>query len=642
MNLFHALELEERVGGLWHRLVGDRASWPTHPAAEVRLDVVRASLAVFFRGLGGDRGVQITAASARESGHRLSWRQRVGMDRERLVTASRDEVTLALPDGIAFFAEASLNRDLYFWLAAYFAVLEPPAAREADPLRADLAGLIRARVTTRAVLEAFPGLAKSHACLAAALAASRPARPLDGAERAVEAMVTELLGGPAVETNPYRDAVLAGIVPPVVAPRSYRPFLPVPLWGEALHMLPGSAPRGDAPPAEGESGGAEEDEDKRRHAERRQQDQANRDDPLLLNRFEKILAFAEMVNVDRGIDDTDEEEARKVADDLDTMTLTQHSRKAATKLKFDLDLPPEATDATRLTGTHLYPEWDYRVQAYHPAHCAVVVGPAPEEGEGWVPDDHAKRRIRAVRRQFEALRTRPVVLRGQADGGDLDMDQVVRARCDLIASGMGTDRVWLQRRSMERDLSVALLVDASLSTDAWIENRRVLDVEKEALAVFSHGLAACGDPFAVFTFTSRKRSWVKVDTVKDFDEPFGERAMRRIGAIRPGYYTRIGAALRHAAQKLEERPNRHRLLLVLTDGKPNDIDHYEGRYGIEDTRKAVQEARAKGLGVFGITIDQKAQSYFPHLFGRGSFAIINHVAQLSAALPRIYRQLVVS
>jgi len=641
MNLFHALELEERVGGLWHRLVGDRASWPSHPAAEVRLDAVRGRLAVFFRGLGGDRGIQITGASARDSEHRLSWRQRVGMDRERLVTASRDEVSLALPDAIAVFAEAELNHALYFWLAAYFAVLEPPVAREADPLRADLAGLIRARTATRAVLAAFPGLAASHARLAAALAASRPARSLDGAEKAVEAVVMELLGGTVV-ASPYRAAVMEGQVPPVEAPRGYRPFLPVPLWGEALHMLPGSAPRGDTDPAEGDSGGAEDDQDKRRHAERRQQDQANRKDPLLLNRFEKILAFAEMVNVDRGIDDTDEEEARKAADDLDTMTLTQHSRKAATRLKFDLDLPPEATDTTRLTGTHLYPEWDYRAQAYHPAHCAVLVGAAPEEGEGWVPDDQAKRRIRTVRRQFEALRTRPVVLRGQADGGELDTDQVVRARCDLVASGMGSDRVWLQRRSMERDLSVALLVDASLSTDAWVENRRVLDVEKEALAVFSHGLAACGDPFAVFTFTSRKRSWVKLDTVKDFDEPFGDQAMRRIGAIRPGYYTRIGAALRHTAKRLEERPNRHRLLLVLTDGKPNDIDHYEGRYGVEDTRKAVQEARAKGLGVFGITIDQKAQSYFPHLFGRGSFAIINHVAQLSAALPRIYRQLVVS
>ncbi|TAN73887.1 MAG: VWA domain-containing protein, partial [Magnetospirillum sp.] len=450
-------------------------------------------------------------------------------------------------------------------------------------------------------------------------------------ERAVEALVMELLGGPKA------PAIMA-----MPAPKGYRPFLPVPLWGEAVHAAPGSAPRPDEEPETAPGGGAgEEEEDTRRHAQRQRQDNAERKDPIILNRFEKILAFAEMVNVNRGADDTDEEEARKAADDLDTLTLSQHSRRPATRLKFDLDLPPEATDTTPLTGTHLYPEWDYRSKSYHRDHCSVLTAPAPEEGENWMPDEAAKRRIRAVRRQFEALRTRAVVLRAQADGSELDMDQVVRARADLRASGQGSDRVWTVRRSMERDLAVMVLVDASLSTDAWVENRRVLDVEKEALAIFSHGLAACGDAFAISTFTSRKRSWVKMDTVKGFDEPFGDRVMRRIGAIRPGYYTRIGAGIRHASAVLEERPNRHRLLLVLSDGKPNDVDHYEGRYGVEDTRKAVHEVRSKGIGVFGVTIDRKAQSYFPHLFGRGGFAIVDHVAQLSAALPKIYRQLAV-
>ncbi|CAA7617832.1 Protein NorD [Candidatus Terasakiella magnetica] len=632
MKLLQFLELEERVGTLWHRLVGEKASWPHFPTAEVRLEQVRGPLAVFFRGLGGDRGLCIAAASARTSHHRLSLRQWVGMDDERLVTASRDEVSLSLPEGVAFFPEATLNRDLYFWLAAYFAVLEPPVAAETDPLRADLARIGRARSAAAAALAAFPGLGPRYRRLGAALRAVRPVRPLKGVEAAVEALVLAALGG-----------ATAPAIPMAQAPKGYRPFLPVPLWGEAVHAPPGSAPRQAALPEErAEAAAAQEEESRRRHAERQKQDNADRNDPLILNRFEKILAFADMVNVNRAADDTDEEEAKKAADDLDTLALSQHSRKPATRLKFDLDLPPEATDTTRLSGSYLYPEWDYRSNSYHPDHCSVLVGPAPEEGEGWVPDEEAKRRIRAVRRQFEALRTKAVVLRGQADGSELDMDQVVRARADLRASGQGSDRVWTTRRSMERDLAVLVLVDASLSTDAWVENRRVLDVEKEALAVFSHGLAACGDPFAILTFTSRKRSWVKIDTIKGFDEPLGDRVMARIGAVRPGYYTRIGAAIRHAAARLEERPERHRLLLVLSDGKPNDVDHYEGRYGIEDTRKAVHEVRSKGMGVFGVTIDRKAQAYFPHLFGRGGYAIVGHMAQLSAALPRIYRHLAVT
>jgi nitric oxide reductase NorD protein len=640
MSWLEKLELEETIGRVWHRLVGEKHSWPRHPEAAVALDEVRAQLAVFFRGLGGDGGVAVSSASLRTSTHRLTWKQRVGMDDERMVVASRDEVSLSLPDRLDHFPERERNRDLYFWLAAFFAVLPPAGPAQSDPLRADLAFLAQASLAARKVVGEFPGLARRYALLSAALRALRPARPVEGIEAQVEALVVEMLGGPADPANPLRP-VLDGTVPDgLAAPLHYKPFLPCPLWGEALHR------DGEARPDEGQEGlpgGKKEEQDddqKRRRAERKKQDNADRKDPLILNRFEKILSFADMVNVNRAADDPDEEDAKKAADEMDTITISQHGRKAATKLKFDLDLPPEATDVTRLTGTRLYPEWDHRANAYHKDHCSVQVGMASEEGESWVPDEQARRRIRQVKRQFEALRTKAQLLRAQVDGSELDTEAVVRARSDLVASGQCSDRVYMQRRPMERDLAVAVLVDASLSTDAWIENRRVLDVEKEALAVFSHGLAACDDSFAIYTFTSRKRAWVKVDTVKDFDETLSPVVMRRIGAIKPGYFTRIGAAMRHVTAELEQRPNRHRLLLVITDGKPNDVDHYEGRYGIEDTRKAVAEARAKGMAVFGVTIDKKAQSYFPHLFGRGGYAIVHHLAQLTAALPRIYRHLV--
>ena len=265
---------------------------------------------------------------------------------------------------------------------------------------------------------------------------------------------------------------------------------------------------------------------------------------------------------------------------------------------------------------------------------------APEEGERWVPDAAARQRIRRIRRQFEALRPRQETLRRQIDGSELDLDACVRARCDVVASGIGSDRVYLASRHQSRDLAVAILVDVSLSTDSWVDNRRVLNVEKEALAAFAFGLEACGDAFAIYTFTSRKRSFVRVETVKTFEERLGNRVLRRISALRPGYYTRMGAALRYVNAQLTSRTERHRLLLLMTDGKPNDLDHYEGRYGIEDTRKAIREARGAGLAVFGITIDRKAQDYFPFLFGRGGYAIVGRVEKLPQELSTIYRHLV--
>src|SRR5690606_28916649 len=175
--------------------------------------------------------------------------------------------------------------------------------------------------------------------------------------------------------------------------------------------------------------------------------------------------------------------------------------------------------------------------------------------------------------------------------------------------------------------------------DSWLQDRRVLDVEKSALLALTHGLTACGDEHAIYTFTSRRRHRVDVTIVKDFEEALSPRVIRRIEALKPGQYTRIGAAVRHVTTLLEPRPHRHRLLLILTDGKPNDIDHYEGRFGIEDTRMAIRAARDAGLRVFGVTIDELAHDYFPYIFGQGAYAIFPNISRLPTALPAIYRQI---
>ena len=247
--------------------------------------------------------------------------------------------------------------------------------------------------------------------------------------------------------------------------------------------------------------------------------------------------------------------------------------------------------------------------------------------------------MKKVRRQFEILRPRHELLKAQLDGSELDMDAVVRSRTDLIAGGQGSDRIHLMSRPQTTDLAVTILVDVSLSTDAWIDNRRVLDVEKEALLVLAQGLSACGTDHSILTFTSRRRSWVRVETVKAFDEAMGQAVENRIGALKPGYYTRLGAAMRHATAELQKRPNRTKLLLVLTDGKPNDIDHYEGRFALEDSRRAVQEARRNGTKVFAVTVDRDAQSYLPIMFGRNGYALVGDISKLPAALPAIYRGL---
>ncbi|NVO15054.1 MAG: VWA domain-containing protein [Rhodoplanes sp.] len=632
------LELEETVGRAWHRLVGGVATYPSFPEHAVTLDEMRSPLAVMFRGFGGEPGVQLAGAGARKFGHRLGWRQRIGLGEERLDHPGRDTATLFLPDRIALFADPDLNRAHYRWLAAWFAVVPLDTIEEPDLLRRDILLLRRVRSTVGAVLRDFPGLAEPYHALCTAMAAARPLRPLPSAERTMEDVVLALLAAAEPPRGRLWDSVVDDGPLPAHGPVAYQPVLPCPLWGDAWTRTPGASHAEADEPAG--SAAASAVETRKRFAVREEDDERRQRDPFALNRFEKILAMAEMVNVARPTDDSEDEDAQKAADELEEMKVGQRNGSPATKLKFDLDLPPGAVDGTRITADLTYPEWDYRRSIYWPDHCRVLAAPAAEEGESWEPDAVARKHVNRVRRQFEALRPRHETLRAQQDGSDLDLDSLVRSRCDLRSGGAGSDRVHIAVRPQGHDLAVTLLVDVSLSTDAWVDGRRVLDVEKEALLVLAHGLSACGDRHCILTFTSRRRSWVRIETVKAFGEPMSMTIERRIGALRPGYYTRIGAAVRHATATLADEPSRKKLLLVLTDGKPNDVDHYEGRFAVEDTRIAVREARRVGITVFGVTIDATAQSYFPTLFGRGGYAIVGDAARLPAALPAIYRQLV--
>lgn len=643
------LEVEEFVGRHWHRWASGAASYPDHPEAAVRLETLRPMLGVFFRASGGEAGIEVAAIAGRSSLHRLSLRQRLGLDEEVLDQARRDEESLLLPPRIALFAEASLNRDLYLWLVAYLAgARRIPDAQ--DPLQNDLLRLREARRGVQAALALFPGLESRYTRLCQRLLAIRPQRKrLPPLEAALEVALCALLGG-SVPKDGWASDMYRAIVDNAVAlddfhaPRGYRPPLPVPLWGQAVTLGTNLEARNEqdddeAPVA---ANNAPEDDHGKRKADRREQDQADRDDSLMLNASEKMLSWAEMVNLNRHIEDDDDDEAKLAADQIDEIVLSANRKKASSKLKLDLDLVPEEVSGGRLRGSHTYPEWNHRKQAYLPDHCVVLSDIQSEEGESWQPDEMTRRRIRRVRREFEALRPRRETLRGQLDGSELDMDAVIRSRCDLAATGEASDRLYQASRTQARDLAVSILVDVSLSTEAWLEDRRVLDVAKEALLVLGHGLAGCGDDYAIHSFTSHRRQRVWVNTLKSFDEPMGERVSRRIAALKPGHYTRMGPAIRHLSKELAKRPNRHRLLLLLTDGKPNDTDYYEGRYGIEDTRKAVLEARQEEVRVFGVTIDREAGRYIPHLFGRGGYAIVQRPEHLSLALPGIYRQIIAS
>ena len=292
-----------------------------------------------------------------------------------------------------------------------------------------------------------------------------------------------------------------------------------------------------------------------------------------------------------------------------------------------------------------YPEWDWESGDYRPQGSVVRRYEPDITDDRWGTGVLARHGalVRRLRERFERLRARRTRLKQQRDGDELDLTACVRALVDQRSGHTVDDRLYVAVRPARRGLAIALLIDISGSTDEWIDaRRRVIDVEKIALLLASEALDALGDLYAILTFSGKGRSNVRMRTIKGFDETNGAVVRRRIGALEPEGYTRAGAAIRHAAALLERQPAAHRLLLIISDGKPNDIDGYEGLSGVEDTRQAIIETRSRGIYPFCLTIDRQGQEYLGRIFGEAGHTVLRNPQQLPMALVKVVKHLLAS
>ncbi len=303
-----------------------------------------------------------------------------------------------------------------------------------------------------------------------------------------------------------------------------------------------------------------------------------------------------------------------------------------------------ATSSGTQAALH-YPEWDYRSQCYVERAVTVHIGPAEEGPQEWVDRTLQEYRpmVTLVRRRFEMLSAQRVRLRKQLEGDEVDVDAYIDAYADFSAGLSMPQAVYQTHRLARRNMAILLLVDISGSTDGWIAaQKRVIDVEREALLLVSIALQGMREPYSVMSFSGEGPRGVQLRVVKTFEEEFGPVVARRIAMLEPQHYTRAGAAIRHATSMLMGQPAHHRLLLVLSDGKPNDIDVYEGHYGVEDTRQAVTEARLQGISSFCLTVDRQAANYLPGVFGIGQYALLPRPELLPTVLLEWMKRLVQS
>jgi nitric oxide reductase NorD protein len=617
--------MEEWVGRAWHRLI-TRASQAGFPYAEVTLEEVRQPAGMLFRALGGDGGLRLEAATETEHRARRGLVSRLAGSNRTVGLAWRDEETLRLPSSLCCLPSRALNRELYLWLAA----LASLPGRDATASPADW--LCRNARASAQLLEAYPGLRSRYHRL---VAAHLPLRPDPGSlpshERAREVAIRQALRDPSCH---------ADINWPRMTEERYRPE-PVPLW---LNPDPPGIHRESLPPsADGESRGdgtrSEEVETKNRKRGE-YVDEPDENGGLIAFRLESLFTRTEYVAVDRTQEENEDQDVQSGVEDLDVLSMSKQRGLSGARLRFDLDLPGADYDDHCLGEGIPLPEWDYRRQSLLPAHCRLQLMHSRELGEDRMPP-RLQARARRLRHQFEMLRPRKIWQPRQREGSELDTDAIIQQASDRKRGHAGSEAALFREfRNLDRDLSSLVLADLSLSTGAHVnDDSRVIDVIRDSLHLLSEALDGTGDRYALYGFSSKNRDHVRFHEIKPFGNQPASLTHARINAIKPGYYTRMGAAIRYASRLLDRETSTQKLLLILTDGKPNDLDKYEGRYGVEDTRQAVREAVQLGLQPFCITIDRKAADYLPYIFSRGGWVLVRDAAQLPDKLPALYARL---
>ncbi len=302
-------------------------------------------------------------------------------------------------------------------------------------------------------------------------------------------------------------------------------------------------------------------------------------------------------------------------------------------------LPEIESGPAAASDFYRYPEWNCFKQEYLKNWCRLEES-VPKRSNHSEVDPWFEEMVKRVRKQFKQLQFEPQWKRFLNDGDELDIDSFVSSYADRQGCGIHDSRFYRERSRQYRDLSVIALMDASRSTGAWVGKQRVIDVAKQSLAVLAEVFNATSDNFALYSFSSDSRLRVHCGRIKAFEDLYSHDVRQNLLAVKPQNYTRMGPVIRHLGTKLQARRSTQKLLLVLSDGRPHDpTDRYEGKYALEDTRKALLELRANDIQCFGLTIDQQSPRYLKYLFGHGHYAVYSHFHSLPKVLAHLYVQM---
>lgn len=585
--------MEAYIGKVWDKYLNKKTS-KLHESERVFFADMSKSLTLFHHLMGGEKGKDLQVTDKRFIDTSRTFLEKISFLGKEFYLSWQDEKSVYLPASLAYFPHKKENEMLYFWLVAL--------ASNVDVTPLNL--VEENNNATHYLLNKYNGFKLYHEQMSLYLKEHYP----------------QLFS----QSLDHKDLL-----------SNY----PHPMW-----IYPSLVSQNRALNSEND-----EEELHRNHEKNKtdtlemkkkssQIDDKKETDGFLSFLPESIMNIMEHVNVDRSEDDSFDEDALYHAEDLDEITLGKKSANLSSRIKMDLDLQPDMSEIYPLGKGHFIDEWDYKAKRYLKNYVCIK----PQITMNVRPIALPKRlhkTVSKIQRELDLLKLDRIKNDNLPYGDEINIDTWIDYRGHQNKS-THHQKFYESFEKKIRDMATLILADVSLSTEAGItQDIRIIDVNKDGLIVFAESLQKLQDKFAIYTFSSVKNTKVYFHIIKNFKEKYTDLVRGRIDIIKPGYYTRLGAAIREATKILDNVQSTNKLLLIISDGKPNDLDRYDGRYGIEDTKKAIEEVKKKGITPFCITVDLEAKEYLAYLFGKNGYVVVRDGKKLPKILPEIYLNL---
>lgn len=588
------LEFEESIGKAWDKYLNKKV-YKFHEEQRVHFSNISKPLHIFHHLLGGEKGKDLQVTDKRYVNKSRTLLEKISFLGKEFFLTWQDEKSIYLPASFAYFDSKEKNEMLYYWLIAM-----------ATRVNVTKENLLSQNTTAVSYLRnRYCGFEIFH----------------NYASDYLSKEFEQLLSLKSLNKKEDKDLT-----------DNY----PNPMW--IYPSLSSGNTQKDF--AEEESNlQRKKDEEKidklEMKKETNQFDDKHETDGFLAFLPESLMSIFEQVNVDRMEDDSFDEDALYHAEDLDEITIGEKQANLSARIKLDLNLQADMTEIYPLGKGHLIDEWDYRKNKYLINYVRIkpqiIINVEP-----MVLPKRLNKTVRKVQSELDLLKLDRIKNDNLPYGDEINIDTWIEYSSHQNKS-MHHQKFYTTFEKKTRDMATLILADVSLSTEGGItQDVRIIDVIKDGLMVFSEALEKLEDKFAIYSFSSLQNKKVYFNIIKNFKDKYSDTIRGRIDSMKPQYYTRLGAAIRESAKILDKQQSANKLLFIISDGKPNDEDRYDGRYGIEDTKKAIEEVKKKGITPFCLTVDLDAKEYLSYLFGRNGYAVVRDGQKLPKVLPEVY------